>query len=59
MGNLGIDPQMHYTTSGQAVDTYSIAATGTWTDNNNQRQSDTEWFTDVVWENLAETCNSF
>jgi single-strand DNA-binding protein len=54
VGNLGRDPEMRYTPSGQPVANFSLAtsrgrqdANGNWTD-------ETEWHRIVVWERLAE-----
>ena len=59
IGNLGRDPEMRYTPSGQAVTSYSLAATRTWTTVSGERRDATEWFNVVSWDSLAEICNQY
>ena len=59
IGNLGRDPEMRYTPSGQAVTSFSVAATRTWTTTDGNRQDATEWFNVVSWGSLAEICSQF
>ncbi len=49
VGNLGKDPEVRFTPSGQAVAKFPIATTDTWTDQGGQRQEKTEWHNVVVW----------
>ena len=44
VGNLGKDPEMRYTPSGQAVTTFSIASNRQYTNNNGQSVKETIWF---------------
>jgi single-strand DNA-binding protein len=59
IGNLGRNPEMRYTPQGQAVTSFSLAATRTWGSANDGRQDATEWFNVVAWGNLAEICNQY
>ncbi len=59
IGNLGRDPEMRYTPSGQAVTSYSLAATRTWATASGERRDATEWFNVVSWGSLAEICNQY
>ena len=59
IGNLGRDPEMRYTPDGQAVTSFSLAATRTWSSANGGRRDDTEWFNVVSWGSLAEICNQY
>lgn len=59
IGNLGRDPEMRYTPSGQAVTSFNVAATRTWTTASGERRNSTEWFSVVAWGNLAEICNQY
>lgn len=54
IGNLGKDPELKYTPSGQAVCTFSIATTDKYKD-----KEFTEWHNIVVWGKLAETANKY
>jgi single-strand DNA-binding protein len=59
IGNLGRDPEMRYTPEGQAVTSFSLAATRTWASANGSRRDSTEWFNVVSWGGLAEICNQY
>ncbi|MCY4388842.1 MAG: single-stranded DNA-binding protein [Desulfurellaceae bacterium] len=59
VGNLGRDPEVRYTQSGQAMTRFTVATTDTWTDRDNGRQERTEWHNIVVWGKQAETCGQY
>ena len=60
IGNLGADPELRHTQSGQAVCNMRMATTETWNDKNTgERQERTEWHTLVVWGKLGETCAQY
>jgi single-strand DNA-binding protein len=59
IGNLGKDPELRYTPSGQPTASFSLATTEKWTDKNGQRQERTEWHNIVVWGKLAELVNQY
>ena len=56
IGNLGRDPEMRYTPSGQAVTNFSIASNRRYTTNGETRD-ETEWFTCSAWGRLAEVAS--
>ncbi len=56
IGYLGRDPEMRYTSSGKPVTTFSVATNRAWSSSTGERHEETEWFTVVVWGNLAEIC---
>lgn len=59
VGNLGRDPEMRYTPSGQAVTNFSVATNRKWTTGDGQQQEETIWFRVSTWGRLAETCNQY
>lgn len=59
VGNLGRDPEMRYTPSGQAVTNLSVATNRSYTDSSGQRQDETIWFRVSVWGRQAETVNQY
>jgi len=59
IGNLGRDPEMRYTPHGQAVTSFSLAATRRWTTPEGEQKSATDWFNVIAWGNLAEICNQY
>jgi single-strand DNA-binding protein len=58
-GNLGRDPEMRYTQSGQAVTNFSVAVNDSYTNNSGERIERTLWFRVTTWGKLAETCNNY
>jgi len=57
IGNLGRDPEMRYTPSGQPVTTFPVNTNRRWNTANGERRSETEWFNVVAWGHLAKICN--
>ncbi len=58
VGNLGRDPEMRYTPSGQAVCNLSVATNRTWS-RDGEQQKETTWFRVTVWGRQAETVNQY
>lgn len=58
-GNLGRDPQMRYTPSGQQVVDFSMATSEKWTGQDGQPQERTIWWRVTVWGKQAENCNQY
>src|SRR5690606_15631756 len=54
LGNLGADPELRMTNSGQAVLKLRLATSETYLDRNRVRQEQTEWHNDVVGGKRAE-----
>ena len=54
IGNLGRDPEMRYTPSGQAVTQFTVAVNRNYKDSQGERQEETEWFRIVAWGQQAE-----
>ncbi|MFP6623974.1 MAG: single-stranded DNA-binding protein [Myxococcota bacterium] len=59
IGNLGRDPELRYTQSGQAVVNFSIATSENWTDKGGERQERTEWHRVVAWGKTGELCAQY
>ena len=59
IGNLGSDPEVRYTPSGQAVANFNIATNESWKGKDGQDQERTEWHKIVVWGKLAEICGEY
>ena len=58
IGNLGRDPEMRYTPSGQSVTSFSIATNRKYTVGGEQRE-ETDWFNVSAWGRLSELCNQY
>ncbi len=59
VGNVGRDPEMRYVPSGQAVTSFSVATSRSYTGSNGQQVKETVWFRISAWGKLAETCNNY
>lgn len=55
LGNLGADPELRVTTSGQSVLKLRLATSESYLDKNRVRQEKTEWHSIVVWGKRAES----
>jgi single-strand DNA-binding protein len=60
IGNLGSDPEMRHTPSGQAVATFRLATNESFGGRDGgERQERTEWHRVVAWGRLAEICSEY
>jgi single-strand DNA-binding protein len=60
IGNLGRDPELRYTQSGQAVANFSLATSENWNDKTSgERIERTEWHRIVAWGKTAELCSQY
>jgi single-strand DNA-binding protein len=58
-GNVGRDPEMRYTPSGQAVTSFSVATNRQYTNNNGETVKETIWFRISAWGKTGEICNQY
>ncbi len=54
IGNVGKDPDVHFTPSGVKVAQFRMATTETWKDKEGAIQEHTDWHTIIAWRGLAE-----
>ncbi|MGH7543591.1 MAG: single-stranded DNA-binding protein [Gemmatimonadota bacterium] len=59
IGNLGKDPELRRTASGQAVATFPVATNRSWAGQDGAQNEETEWHNIVAWNRLAEICQQF
>ena len=59
IGNLGRDPEMRYTPSGQAVTSFSVATSRGYTASDGQKVKETTWFRVSAWGKQAKNCNNY
>ena len=59
IGNLGSEPEMRFTPNGNPVTSFRVATNRVYTTAEGERKEETEWFTVVAWNKLAEQCNQF
>jgi len=59
IGNLGRDPEMRYTESGQAVTNMSVATNRKYTNSAGEKVERVAWFRVSVWGKQAEACHEY
>ncbi len=59
VGNLGRDPEMRYTPSGQPVTSFSVASSRSYNNPNGEKVEETTWFRITAWGKQAEICNQY
>jgi single-strand DNA-binding protein len=59
IGNVGTEPEMRYTANGSAVTNFRLACSRSFAGQDGERREETEWFTVVCWNKLAETVSQF
>lgn len=59
MGNLGQDPELRRTSTGEAVTNLRVATSHVSKDGDGQSRETTEWHSVVVWGRQAETCAQY
>jgi len=59
IGNLGQDPEMRFTANGSAVTNFRVAVSRHYQGADGERREETEWFSVVAWNKLAEQCNQY
>jgi single-strand DNA-binding protein len=59
VGNLGRDPEMRYTPSGQAVTSFSVATTSQYKSKDGESVKTTTWWRITTWGKQAEVCNQY
>ena len=59
IGHVGRDPEEKYTTTGTAVSKFTLAVTRQWKTSGGEAKEETEWFTIIAWNRLAEICNQY
>lgn len=59
VGNLGKNPELRYSPSGQAIANFNLATSRSYTDGKGQKVKETCWFRVSVWGKQAEACNEY
>lgn len=59
VGNLGKDPEMRYTPTGQAVTSFNVATNRQYTGSDGNMVKETIWFRVSVWGKQAESCSQY
>lgn len=59
IGNLGKDPEVRHTASGQAVASFSLATSETYKDKAGEKVEKTEWHNVTLWGKLAEIAGEY
>ena len=59
VGNLGRDPELHYSSDGVPITNFSVATHHKWSDNEGQVQEETVWFRVATFGKQAEVCQEY
>jgi len=59
IGRMTVDPELKNTSSGNAVTNFSVATNRYWTNNDGEKQEETQFHNVVVWGRQAEVVNQF
>lgn len=59
IGNVGKDPEVRTTASGQQIASFSLATSQRWKDREGNKQEKTEWHNVVAWGKLADIVDRF
>jgi len=59
IGNLGKDPELQVTSEGTSLTRFSLAVNRSYKSASGEKVEETEWFTIVVWRQLAEICERY
>ena len=59
IGNLGKDPEVRFTASGQAVASFSLATSETYKDKTGEKVEKTEWHNITLWGKLGEIAGEY
>jgi single-strand DNA-binding protein len=59
VGNLGRDPEMRYTPSGQPVTSFSVASSRSYNNPSGEKVEETTWFRVTAWGKQAEICSQY
>ena len=59
IGNLGKDPEIRYTQSGEPIANFSLATSERWTDKSGQKQERTEWHRVEVFGKTAQIVRDY
>ena len=59
VGNLGRDPELRHTASGQAVASFTVATNRSWKSQDGTANEETDWHNIVAWGRLAEICQQY
>ena len=59
IGNLGRDPEMRYSTSGNPMTSFSVATNRRYTTASGEQRDETQWFSCTAFGRLADTCNQY
>lgn len=59
VGNVGKDPELKFTPSGQAVCSFSVATNRKYKTGSGEQVNETTWFRITTWGKTAEACNQY
>lgn len=58
IGYLDADPEIRETPNGRSIALFSLATSRSWLSSQDERHEETEWFSIIAWDGLAEICSN-
>jgi len=58
IGRLDADPEIRETPNGRQIASFSLGASRSWISSQGERHEESEWFSIVAWDGLAEICSN-
>jgi single-strand DNA-binding protein len=59
IGRLGTEPELRYTPTGTPLASFRMAVSRQWRDSEGHAHDETDWFTVIAWNRLAEICGQY
>lgn len=59
IGYVGRDPEANVAATGTAVSKFTLGVTRRWKASSGEAREETEWFTIIAWNRLAEICDQY
>lgn len=59
IGHTGSVAELRFTPGGKPVSSFSVAVNRRYTTSDGEKKEETDWYTVVVWNRLAENCSQY
>ncbi len=59
IGRLGTEPDLRHTPTGTPIVSFRMAVSRQWRDSEGHAHDETDWFTVIAWNRLAEICGQY
>ncbi len=59
IGRLGTEPELRHTPQGTPIVSFRVAVSRQWRNSDGHVHDETDWFTVIAWNRLAEICGQY